>query len=183
MTLKLLAISKNISGKIEARVHPAFVSNSHPLATVSGSFNAVHLIGDNVGDIMLYGRGAGDLPTGSAIVSDIIYAAAQTKHKYSPFNNNGSPTRDSDFVSDFTSKYYIRLNVMDKCGILGKIATVFGKYNVSIKTMLQKSGGDEGVPIIFVTHETSEKNIQKALELVKGLDGVQSIDALIRVES
>ena len=82
-TLKLLAIGKSVNGKIEARVHPTFIKNDNPIASVKGSFNAVLLNGDNVGDIMLYGRGAGDLPTGSAIVSDIVYAAVQSEHKLS----------------------------------------------------------------------------------------------------
>lgn len=184
LTLKLLAISKNHNGKIEARVHPAFIKNSHPLAAVSGSFNAVHMAGDSVGDIMLYGRGAGDLPTGSAIVSDIIFAAEQCKPRYLPFKNDGS-SRDCDFLTDFQSKYYIRLTAIDKCGTLGRIAGVFGKNHVSITTVLQKSGDntpDADTPIIFVTHTTSEQAIQKALTQIKTLDGVKSIDALIRVE-
>lgn len=184
LTLKLLAISKNINGKIEARVHPAFVSNNHPLASVSGSFNAVHLVGDSVGDIMLYGRGAGDLPTGSAIVSDIVFAAQQSRHRYLPFKNDGS-SKDCDFITDFKSKYYIRLTAIDKCGTLGRIASVFGKNNVSITTVMQKKVNDDidsGIPIIFVTHMTNEKNIQKALKLISTLEGVKSVDALIRVE-
>ena len=156
-TLKLLAISKNRNGKIEARVHPAFIKNEHPLASVSGSFNAVHMVGDSVGDIMMYGRGAGDLPTGSAIVSDIVYCAKQSKHAYLPFKNDGS-SRDCDFITDFESKYYIRLTAVDKCGTLGKISTVFGKNRVGITTVLQKDTvGENGTTdIIFVTHDTFE---------------------------
>src|SRR5699024_10232305 len=86
-TLKLLAIGRKVDGKIEARVHPAFVSNDNPLASVKGSFNAVLIHGNNVGDVMLYGRGAGDLPTGSAIVSDIVYAAVQDKHRLFSYNS------------------------------------------------------------------------------------------------
>lgn len=182
MTLKLLAISKNDNGKIEARVHPAFIKNSHPLASVSGSFNAVFMNGDSVGDIMLYGRGAGDLPTGSAIVSDIIFAARQCKPRYLPFKNDGS-SRDSDFTTDFKSKYYIRITALDKCGTLSKISGVFGRNHVSITTVLQKGGRDVAdTPIIFVTHMTSEASIQKALAQIKTLEGVKEINALIRVE-
>ncbi len=183
MTIKLLAISKNHDGKIEAHVHPVFVKNSNPLASVSGSFNAVLLDGDSVGNIMLYGRGAGDLPTGSAIVSDIIFASQQSKPRYLPFKNDGT-SKDSDFITDFKSKYYIRLTALDKCGTLGRISSVFGKNNVSITTVLQKQILDSvsGIPIIFVTHITSEKCINKALEQIKDLEGVVSVDALIRVE-
>lgn len=179
MTLKLLAIAKNNGGKIEARVHPAFVDNAHPLATVSGSFNAVHLLGDMVGDIMLYGRGAGDLPTGSAIVSDIVYAANKGGAKY---NYNNGTFKDSDFAGDFTCKYYIRMNVSDKSGTLGKIATVFGKNKVSLQSVLQKDVKDGFAPIVFTTHETGEKNMQKALAAVKELDSVIDVAAVIRIE-
>ena len=104
-TLKLLAIGKLVDGKIEARVHPAFVPDGHPLAGVKGSFNACFIVGDNVGDIMLYGRGAGDLPTGSAIVSDIVYCAKQTEHSYCPFDNSAAGVRDEDFAANFESEY------------------------------------------------------------------------------
>lgn len=182
-TLKLLAISKNRNGRIEARVHPAFIKNEHPLASVSGSFNAVHMVGDSVGDIMMYGRGAGDLPTGSAIVSDIVYCAKQTKHAYLPFKNDGS-SRDCDFITDFESKYYIRLTAIDKCGTLGKISTVFGKNRVGITTVLQKDTvGENGTTdIIFVTHDTFESAVRKALKEISSLEGVKSVDAVIRVE-
>ncbi len=182
-TLKLLAISKNRNGKIEARVHPALIKNEHPLASVSGSFNAVHMVGDSVGDIMMYGRGAGDLPTGSAIVSDIVYCAKQTKHAYLPFKNDGS-SRDCDFITDFESKYYIRLTAVDKCGTLGKISTVFGKNRVGITTVLQKDTvGENGTTdIIFVTHDTFESAVRKALKEISSLEGVKSVDAVIRVE-
>ncbi len=182
-TLKLLAISKNRNGKIEARVHPAFIKNEHPLASVSGSFNAVHMVGDSVGDIMMYGRGAGDLPTGSAIVSDIVYCAKQTKHAYLPFKNDGS-SHDCDFITDFESKYYIRLTAVDKCGTLGKISTVFGKNRVGITTVLQKDTvGENGTTdIIFVTHDTFESAVRKALKEISSLEGVKSVDAVIRVE-
>ena len=90
-TLKLLAIGKKENGKIEARVHPAFIPSDHPLAAVKESFNAVHIVGDNVGDIMLYGRGAGDLPTGSAIVSDIVFASLQTNNNITNFKT--TPTK------------------------------------------------------------------------------------------
>ncbi|MDR3216429.1 MAG: homoserine dehydrogenase [Clostridiaceae bacterium] len=182
LTLKLLAISKDDGKKIQARVHPTFVPNTHPLASVSGSFNAVHLVGDSVGDIMLYGRGAGALPTGSAIVSDILYAAKQTKHRYCPFNNTGTATKDGDFADDFISKYYIRLTVKDEVGTLGRIAGAFGKNNVSIVTVLQRDSRTEIVNIIFVTHETLEKNIKKAIEDIKSLKGVTEVNSVIHVE-
>ncbi|MDR2091621.1 MAG: homoserine dehydrogenase [Clostridiales bacterium] len=182
MTLKLLGISKNIDGKIEARVHPAFIDNNHPLASVKGSFNAVHLVGNNVGDVMLYGRGAGDLPTGSAIVSDIVFAAAQTKHRRYAFVSER--VKPADFISDFLSEYYIRMKVSDKAGTLSKISGVFGKFGVSITTVLQKPPTDDSgiVSIIFITHLTREGAISKAIGAIKELENVAEISNVIRVE-
>ncbi|NCA91928.1 homoserine dehydrogenase [bacterium] len=178
-TLKLLAIAKKVDGKIEARVHPAFIPNSHPLASVKGSFNAVHILGDNVGDIMLYGRGAGDLPTGSAIVSDIVFAA-NNKPKYSSFKNSNDVS-DKLFSKNFKCDYYIRMNVEDKAGVLAKIAGVFGKNNVSINTMQQQA--KQGIAtIIFMIHKTGEDNINKAVRQLELMDDIKSIDAIIRVE-
>jgi homoserine dehydrogenase len=175
-TLKLLAIAKQSDGKIEARVHPAFLDNSHPLASVKGSFNAVMLNGDNVGDIMLYGRGAGDLPTGSAIVSDIIYCANQTKHKRFNFKET------SAFNDDFVCKYYIRMTVDDKSGVLSKVAGVLSKYDISINSLQQKPKSQSDFSsIIFLIHETSEQAMNKAIAEVKSLDVVKSVDAVIRV--
>lgn len=179
-TLKLLAIAKKVNGKIEARVHPAFIPSNHPLASVKGSFNAVHIVGDNVGDIMLYGRGAGDLPTGSAIVSDIVFAAGQKKHKYAPFKNVDAlpSTRFSD---NFYCDYYIRMSVRDEEGVLAKIAGVFANNHVSINTMIQESA-DGAAEIIFLIHKTGENNIKKALAGIEKLPCTIKIEAVIRAE-
>jgi len=179
-TLKLLAIAKKTDGKIEARVHPAFIPDDHPLASVKGSFNAVHIVGDNVGDIMLYGRGAGDLPTGSAIVSDIVFAAKQSKPQYTTFKNSDEVS-DRGFSKDFLCEYYIRMSVNDVSGVLAKIAGVFAKFNVSINTMIQESQGGTA-KIIFLLHKTGEKSVNRALEQIERLSCVQSVDSLIRVE-
>lgn len=178
-TLKLLAIAKMVEGKIEARVHPAFIPDTHPLASVKGSFNAVHIFGDNVGDIMLYGRGAGDLPTGSAIVSDIVFAA-NSKPKYTTFKNSNDVS-DSGFSKDFQCEYYIRMNVDDKAGVLAKIAGVFGRNNVSINTMQQQAKAGKAT-IIFLIHKTGENNLNKAIRQLELMEEIKSIDAIIRVE-
>jgi homoserine dehydrogenase len=175
-TLKLLAIGKLINGKVEVRVHPAFLPNNHPLASVKGSFNAVMIVGDNVGDIMLYGRGAGDLPTGSAIVSDIVYCSKQVEHTLTVFEN----CKDADFTDDFECKYYIRMTVEDRSGVLAKITGVFAKYEVSIDAMQQKQGGDSA-SVIFLSHKNSEKNFMRAVSEIKSLNEVKNIDAVIRL--
>ena len=178
--IKLLAIAKNgNNGKIEARVHPVFLPKDHPLANVNGSFNAVFLVGDAVGDIMLYGRGAGDLPTGSAIVSDIVYCARQIEHaRYSEMNESMT---QKDINSDFMSRYYLRLNVHDVAGVVADIANVFKKYKVSIAQMRQEEG-KEVISIVFVTHLTNEKAMNKSVEEISRLANVISVENVIRVE-
>lgn len=175
-TLKLLAISKKRDGKIEARVHPAFLPDTHPLSFVKGSFNALFLSGDSVDDVMFYGRGAGALPTGSAIVSDIVFCARNDRHRFFPFENE--EVDESAFTSDFSSMYYVRFDVKASEGTLAKIASVLGKNKISVKSVLQKSENT----LIVVTHEVKESVMRKALSEAEQLDGVDKISALIRVE-
>ena len=178
-TIKLLAIAKLIDGKIEARVHPVFLKNSHPLASVSGSFNGIFLVGDNVGDIMLYGRGAGALPTGSAVVSDIVFCARQIEHaRYAEISD---VIKKQDIITDFTSDYYMRMTVLDIPGVLSQITSIFADNNISITSMRQDAG--EGVvSIVLVTHKSSENNIRKAIKEIESLSEVQKVNAVIRVE-
>lgn len=179
-TIKLLAIGKQRDKGIEVRVHPAFIKRDHPLASVKDSFNAVMIEGDNVGDIMLYGRGAGARPTGSAIVSDIIYAANQIYPRYFPFLQE---EKRAKFISDYETEYYIRCTVGDKPGVLAKVAGVFGKHGVSINDIKQrKTVGSEQVPIIFITDKTHEKSVQKAIVQIEELEDVIRVDSIIRVE-
>ncbi len=178
-TIKLLAIAKLIDGKIEARVHPVFLKNSHPLASVSGSFNGIFLVGDNVGDIMLYGRGAGSLPTGSAVVSDIVFCARQIEHaRYAEISD---VITKQDIITDFTSDYYMRMTVLDIPGVLSQITSIFADNNISITSMRQDAG--EGVvSIVLVTHKSSENNIRKAIKEIESLSEVQKVNSVIRVE-
>lgn len=177
--VKLLAIAKNKDGKIETRVHPVFLPKNHPLANVNGAFNAVFVVGDAVGDVMIYGQGAGALPTGSAIVSDIIFCARQEKHaRYAEMNN----VMTSDQIqSDFVSEYYVRLNVRDESGVLADIANILRKHKVSVSQMLQKEN-NELVPIIFVTHKTNEVALKAAITEIGQLKNVVSVENVIRVE-
>lgn len=180
--LKLLAIGKQSPEGIEVRVHPTFVRKDHPLAAVNDSFNAVYLTGDSVGDVMLYGRGAGALPTGSAIVSDIIYAATHSENKYSTFKNTANADKDVKFISDFKSAYYMRLTVEDRAGILAKIATIFSKNGISIVEMVQKPARADGkVPLVLVTHETKELAVRSAVAKIDALEEIAHVDTVLRV--
>lgn len=179
-TIKLLAIAKYHGKKIEARVHPVFISNSHPLASVNDSFNAIFIVGDNVGDIMLYGKGAGSLPTGSAVVSDIVFCARQLEHaRYDEMNNRFTK---ADMIGDFESDYYLRLTVADRPGVLSKITSIFAKCDISIMSMRQDCG-DGAVQCIFVTHKSSENNINKALVELNNITEVHRVESVIRVEN
>lgn len=178
--IKLLAIGKRTGGTVEVRVHPTFVPISHPLATVSGSFNAVFVNGDFVDDLMFYGRGAGARPTGSAIVSDIVYAAKQSAPVYSDFENNGEVERGIEISTDFMSKYYLSVSVKDAPGVLAALAGVFAKHSVSIESVLQR-GQSGGATISFLTHMSSESDVRSAVEEIEDLDDSNKVVSLIRV--
>ncbi|MBQ8197099.1 MAG: homoserine dehydrogenase [Clostridia bacterium] len=181
-TLKLLAIGKKGEEGIEVRVHPTFIKNDNPLASVNDSFNAVHLVGDSVGEIMLYGRGAGALPTGSAIVSDVLFAAKHDEYFYAPFKNNEKGAAATKYAPDFSSQYYVRLAVKDAAGVLAKFTSVFGKNNVSMKEVKQIAAEDGVAQVIIVTHKTHETVMKKTLEKVSALKEVEAVKACIRIE-
>ena len=182
-TLKLIALGKNTENGIEVRVHPAFIKNSHPLASVNDSYNAVFITGDCVEDVMLYGRGAGALPTGSAIVGDVIYCATHSNYNYSAFKNTPNADPDTKFVSNFKSAYYIRLVARDKAGVLSKVSAVLGKNSISLSQVIQENAEEEngGVPLVLVSHETSEKHILKAVEEINAIDKFAKVQSVIRV--
>ncbi len=182
--LKLLAVGKNSDSGIEVRVHPAFIKNSHPLANVNDSYNAVYITGDSVEDVMLYGRGAGALPTGSAIVGDIIYCATHDNFNYSTFNNTEKADPSTKFVTNFESAYYLRLDAKDKAGVLSKVSSVLSKHNISVAEVIQENRKVNGVvPLIIVTHETFEKNVNKAVDEINSVENLAKVASVIRVVS
>ena len=140
------------------------------------------MVGDAVGEIMLYGRGAGALPTGSAIVSDVIFAAKYDEYFYACFENNAKGNKETKFVSDFTSKYYIRLTVSDKAGVLAKIAGLFSKSNISIAEVKQVAGSDGKAQIVIITHLSSESAVKKTLDKLSSLEEVLEVNSTIRME-
>lgn len=186
-TMKLLAIGKHEGDSVDVRVHPTFIPHNHPLASVNDSFNAVYLQGDAVGDVMLYGRGAGAFPTASAVVSDVIYAATHSELRYSTFKNNAQPESHVKFLSDFTSSYYLRLFIDDRLGVLAKITGILGKCGVSIVEISQKPKGMFGansdrVPLIVTTYKTKENSVKNAVAKLNA-SGLASVEAVIRIES
>ena len=183
--LKLLAIGKNGESGIEVRVHPSFIKNTHPLAGVNDSYNAVFITGDCVEDVMLYGRGAGALPTGSAIVGDIIYCATHSNYQYSTFENTEDASPNTKFVDNFESAYYLRLNATDRSGVLAKVAAIFAKCKISVAQMTQENSraADGTVPLIFITHVTRENNVTRAVQMISECEEVAKVAAVIRVVS
>lgn len=180
--IKLLAIGKNGKDGIEVRVHPAFIRSGHPLASVNDSYNAVYITGDSVEDVMLYGRGAGALPTGSAIVGDVIYCATHVNYPYSTFKNTENAAPETKFIENFESAYYIRLDANDKTGVLAKITSIFTKCGINVAQMVQEDAVEgETVPLIFITHKTKEHSVNKAVQEINAVPDVATVASVIRV--
>lgn len=182
--VKLLAIGKkDENGEIEVRVHPTMIPKDHALATIKGSFNAVFIEGSAVGEMMWYGKGAGDLPTASALVSDMIYAVHNATPRYATFDNRYEADQVK-FNDNWITQYYIRLMVKDEPGVLANIASIFGENNVSIQSVLQKPGVKRDLaPLIIVTHAAHEKDLRKAVDEMAQLPSVQGTPSCIRVEN
>ena len=190
-TIKLLAIGKLNNGQVEARVHPTLIANDHLLASVNGVFNAVFLTGDNVDATMSYGRGAGDLPTGSAVVGDIIDLArnlmAGITNKIPPLSVMQDQLRDLAVMPlhDIESEYYLRFQVLDRAGVLAGMTTIMGDNDISIQSMFQPALADkpgDPVQVVLITHRAKEVGVQKSLKEISKLDFVAGPTQLIRIE-
>lgn len=181
-TIKLLAIAKERDSRLELRVHPAMIPSTHPLANVNDVFNAIYIKGNAVGNLMFYGRGAGSLPTGSAVVSDIIAVLRNNMNINTAANVNISE-KEILPLEKSESQYYIRMNVADKSGVLGKISTILGENNVSIFSFVQKGKKENYMPLVFITHRAEEGNILKSIKQIEKLPYVEQIKNVIRVEN
>lgn len=182
--IKLLAIAKeNKWGQIQVRVHPAFLPANHPLAAVNDVFNAVYVQGDAVGEIMHFGRGAGQMPTASAVVGDIIEIVRNLNHQTNArIGCTCYEQKPIVSINELEVEYYIRMRVTDRPGVLAGIAGVFGNKNVSIATVLQKSSDDNMAELIMITHRVREKSLRDALAVLSGMSIVSQINSVIRLE-
>jgi homoserine dehydrogenase len=186
--IKLLAIAKASDGALEVRVHPTMIPTVSPLAAVSGVFNAVFITGDNVGNLMFYGRGAGQLPTASAVWSDAVDIARRVAHgipaldgELPAASSNPLPLRP---MGEIRSAYYLRVMAMDRPGVLAQVAGILGRHEISLVSVLQKGRAHgEAVPVVMMTHEAREHDMQAALAGIDGLPVVASRPTLIRVEA
>lgn len=186
LVIKLLAIAKEIDGKLQLRVHPTMIPDTHPLANVHDSFNAVFIKGNAVDDLMFYGRGAGDLPTGSAVVADIVSilrSDVDTENRL-PVEKNNLWHKEIGEINDITSRYYIRTTVTDRPGVLGEITAIFGRHGVSLRSVIQRGRikNEEEVGLVLVTHYTKEEQLQGAINEVKDMESVKEINNMIRIE-
>jgi homoserine dehydrogenase len=164
---------------IAVRVHPAMVPRTHPLASVRDAFNAVFIEGEAVGELMLYGRGAGGRPTASAVLGDLIDAA----HNLRAGVGGRVAVRSRAHihpVDQLRAQFYISIDVLDRPGVLATVAAVFGEHGVSIRSMEQVGLGDEA-RLVFITHTAVERDVQATLGGLARLDAVERVGGLLRV--
>ena len=188
--IKLLAISKFDGQAIDIRVHPAMIPVAHPMANVNGVLNAIRVCDDMMKENILIGPGAGALPTGSAVVGDVVEIARNILSGLGERIPAGSFQKDEikniplKNISEIESEYFLRFSVLDKPGVLSKISGILGTHSISIESMIQRgrADGSEGVPLVMMCHKSSEKNIQSALKEIEQLDVVCGKSNLIRVE-
>ncbi len=179
--LKLLAVAKQQDNKVEVRVHPTFLPTSHPLAGVNGSFNAVYLYGHACKEMMLQGRGAGDMPTASAIVGDILQAVkAEGRYAYPTFANTAEPDPATVFDDNWTTKYCIRLSVQDDKEALPHVAACFAKANIAVEDLMQTAEGGQ-TQLMLVTGKAEEQAVQRALGNLE--TSLCRVENLIRIEA
>ena len=178
--VKLLAVAEEHDGTVGARVHPAMVPIDHPLASVRGSYNAVFIEGEAVGQLMLLGRGAGGGPTASAVLGDLVDAAKNLHSGARGATIGNLARRRIRPIDETASQFYISLDAADRPGVLASIAGVFGKHDVSIQSMQQKGQGDEA-RLIFVTHLAREAALSATIHEVRELDAVERVGSVLRV--
>ena len=193
--VKLVAVAEGFAGtdgdvpEVAVRVHPAMVPRTHPLAAVRDSFNAVFIEGESVGELMLYGRGAGGMPTASAVLGDLIDAAHNLRAGGAGRSVHPSPARLRS-IDDLSSAYYLELEVADEPGVLEKVAGVLGRNRVSISSMEQDEltggtgpgpGGPGQARLVFITHQALERSVQACITELRALDVVHRVGTLLRV--
>ncbi len=187
--IKLLAIAKGEHQSVEARVHPTMIPKNYLMATVSGVYNAIYVQGDAVGKTLFYGRGAGDLPTGSAVVSDIIeigrniLKGSTARIPVASFPLDKRKALAIKPIKEIESLYYLRFMALDQPRVLSQISGILGDHQISISSVLQKGRKKDGaVPVVMMTHLAQEKNIQLALAAIQEMPQIRDETVLIRVE-
>ncbi|MBM4140447.1 MAG: homoserine dehydrogenase [Nitrospira sp.] len=184
--VKLLAIAKETDSEVELRVHPTMLPKDYLIAKVDGPFNAIYIEGDATGSTLYYGRGAGAMPTGSAVVSDIVNIAKDiSKNATKMIAVLAKTTRDIRIkkMDDVISKYYFRFSALDRPGVLSKISGILGNHDISIASVIQKGRRvGESVPLVVLTHKAKEKDVRQAIKEIDQLPVVTDKTVFIRVE-
>ena len=189
--IKLLAITKTDQGKIEARVHPTLIPEGHLLSTVEGVFNAIYIKGDAIGPTLFYGQGAGQMPTGSAVVSDLVELGrnllVRTQGRRVPllsYQESAIEKIPLKKMGDVVMRFYMRFSALDRPGVLSRISGILGKNEISISAVIQKGRKINGaVPIVMMTHEAKEENLHRALREIDRLNVILGKTIFIRVEN
>lgn len=187
--IKLLAIAKESKGRLEVRVHPTLIPEHYILASVGGVFNAVYMKGDAVGPLLFYGQGAGQMPTASAVVSDIV-EIAQDILSGRPSRSNSLPLRKAEEagiqimdISEARSRYYLRVSALDKPGVLSRVSGILGDHHISIASVIQKERhAESSVPVVMMTHEAREGDARGALKEIDQLEVITAETICIRVD-
>ena len=184
--IKLLAIAKKEADELEVRVHPTLLPTNHLLSSVNGVFNAIYVSSDLAGELMFYGPGAGQLAAASGVVSDIVDLTQDIKAGlFRPTLNSIQDTSIKNLrkIDEFENKYYIRITVVDKPGVLAKISGILAKFGISIASVTQKEKlRSQIVPVVMVTHEVKEKNLRLALKMIDRLSDSKEKSIAIRIE-
>jgi len=187
--IKLLAISKFLNDRVEARVHPTMIPFDNLLTHINGTVNAIAVSGDAVGDILLCGHGAGMMPTASAVISDIVDIARNilggTARRIPPLSYQRKNIRKIPIlpIDDLVTHYYFRFSALDHPGVLSTISGILGKYDISIQSMHQKGRKTNGaVPVVMLSHLVKEADVKRALGEISALDVVGDEPVLIRIE-
>jgi len=180
-TVKLLAIAEEVGDEVSVRVHPAMVPDAHPLAGVTEAYNAVFVEGDAVGQLMFYGRGAGGLPTGSAVLGDLVDVARNRAQGARGVGCTCVYQRPVRGMEDVDTQYYLALDVADRPGVLAQVAAVFAEHGVSIRSVLQRGKGDQA-QLVLVTHLAKEGAMRATLARLADLPVVSSLASVMRVE-
>ncbi len=185
-TIKLLGIAKREGDQLEVRVHPTLLPNNHLLSSVSGVHNAVFVKGDLIGELVLYGQGAGRWPTTSAVIADLVDVARNLKYQSPQRVPPPLPTsriRRVRRIGEIEGRYYFRFSCIDRPGVLARIARVLGLHRISIASVLQKDRRREHiVPVVIVTHDAKEKDVQQALSEIDRLSIIRRKSVSIRME-
>jgi homoserine dehydrogenase len=180
--IKLLAVAEQSSGRVSARVHPAMLPRTHPLAAVRDVFNAIFIEGENVGELMFLGRGAGGAPTASAVVSDIVEIARNVvSGGRSPLSGGYARRADLRPAAEAPVRYYVVLNVVDQPGVLATVAAAFAHQGISISSVRQEGTGDQAT-LMLITHLASEGRHQATFGELQALEAVKEIASKLRVE-